>query len=74
MQGGFDIRTFQNGLEAAEYIVQDVPDVVVVSLKLSDVAGDIVINRLFLIALSSENLEKMTDTPGVGAKITFTHS
>lgn len=46
INGGFNVHCCENGLQAIEYIFEHVPDAALVSLKLPDISGDIIIQRL----------------------------
>ena len=50
---GFTVNLAKNGAEAIERITKDVPDVVCVNMNLSDIAGEVVIQKLKRMAKTS---------------------
>ena len=52
--GGFNVHCHESGLQAIEYISEHVPDAAMISLKLPDISGDIVIQRLKYMAKTQD--------------------
>ncbi len=50
LNADFTVIPAQNGAKAVEKMMEDVPDVALVSLGLADIAGDVLINRLSQMA------------------------